>query len=554
MKVLLVAVNSKYTHTSLAVRTLSANSGGVEFLEYTINEKTEKVVSGVYNKAPDIVCFSCYIWNIEYVVKAAGDIKSAMPKIKIVFGGPEVTFSSAEFLRKNSFADAVIKGEGEEIFAELCKNGFDFENTGGVTYRSGEKIVENEGFGYIENLDSLEFAYTEEDLEKNSGKLIYYESSRGCPYNCSYCLSSTVHSVRFKSLEKVKRELDIIIKYKPKTLKFVDRTFNSGNKRTYELIKYIIENGRGMSFHFEIAAHTLTDELINLINSAPEGMLLLEVGLQSTNPKTVKAIGRSTDYKRLSENVRKITSVGRARVHLDIIAGLPEENIESFKKTFNDAMSLKSDVLQLGFLKLLSGTKIKREESRYGYKYSAHPPYEVISNDSISYGELLELKKLEHVLDIYHASGVFKRALLYMESFFGGCYEMYEKIAEYFEENGLFDISLSRQAQYSALADCFGKIGGDLFLDILKLDWFTGNKNASTPTWSPEKYDAVLHKMRVRIIEENKDLFGSASVGELLKRIHIEVFGYNVLSDNEKRRTVIAFDKSASVIGEIKVP
>ena len=554
MKVLLVAINSKYTHTSLAVRTLWANGGECEFCEYTINEKTEKVVSGVFEKAPDIVCFSCYIWNIEYVLKAAGDIKSALPNIKIVLGGPEVTFSSKTVLENNAFVDAVIKGEGEEIFKKLCDNGFDFENTDAVTYRNNGSVTENDGFGYVKNLDSLNFAYTDDDLEKNSDKLIYYETSRGCPYNCSYCLSSTVHSVRFKSIDKVKRELDVIMKYKPKTLKFVDRTFNSGNERTYELIKYIIENGDGMSFHFEIAAHTLTDKLINLINSAPEGMLLLEVGLQSTNEQTINAIGRVTNYRRLLTNVKRITDVGCAHVHLDIIAGLPMEDFKSFKKTFNDAMSLNPDVLQLGFLKLLKGTRIRNEKEKYSYKFSAHPPYEVISSDCMSYGELLELKKIEEVLDIYHASGVFKRTLKFAEGFFPDCYSMFDKISKYFEKNGLFDISLSRRAQYEALAKCFGETGGELFFDILKLDWFTGNKNASTPDWSLDGYSAELHKMRVEIINENRDLFGSAPVGELLKRIHLEIFRHDVLSDNSRRKTIIAFDKNASVIGEIKLP
>lgn len=555
LKILLVAVNSKYSHTSLAVRSLCANSKGAEFAEYTINEDITSVASSIYEKSPDVVCFSCYIWNIEFVLKLANDIKKMMPEVKIVLGGPEVSFSAKEVLENNNFLDAVIVGEGEETFSELSENGFEFSGVNGVVYKNGE-IVENSPRPLIEELDSLVFPYTDADLYKNRGKLIYYESSRGCPYCCSYCLSSTVHGVRFKSVEKVESELHKIIKAKPGTVKFVDRTFNADSERTIKLIEFMKKEGSGVTFHFEIEAHTLNEDFFSAVKDAPEGMFRFEIGLQSTNSKTLRTINRSGNTDKLFENIRRITDMGNIHVHLDLIAGLPYENMESFEKSFNDALSLNPDVLQLGFLKLLKGTKIRENAEKFGYVYRDYPPYEVISNESMASGELLRLKKTEELLDKFYNSGAFKRSIKYLSDVSGSYWTFFSELTDYFEGRRLFDIKHSRENLYGILAD-FAKEKGfsPAFTDVLKFDFLTSTINASTPSWSNDGYDIEFHKRRVEVIEENlATVFAplqDKTVREILKLVHFEKFSFRIFDGYKEEKWMAAFTKQGQFLGEI---
>ncbi|MBP3360982.1 MAG: B12-binding domain-containing radical SAM protein [Clostridia bacterium] len=555
MRILLVAVNSKYIHTSLSVRTLSANAGGLDFIELTINEDITELLSAVYERRPDVICFSCYVWNIEYILKAASSLKSMLPEALIVFGGPEVSFCAGEILQRHEFVDAVIRGEGEETVAALAGNGFKFDGVRGVTYR-GKNIIENPDAPPVQDLDSLVFPYTDEDLAENSRKLIYYESSRGCPYRCSYCLSSTEHSVRYKSVGKVKAELGRIIAAKPQTVKFTDRTFNSDAKRGAQLLLYMLENGQGITFHFELAAHTLTEEFMEIAARAPEGMFRFEIGLQSTNHDTLKAIKRSTELARLFKNVSRLTSMKNIHVHLDLIAGLPFEDYKSFGKSFNDAVGLRPTVLQLGFLKLLRGTDARAEAFRHGYKYRSYPPYEVIENAYISCGELLKLKRIEAVFDMYYNSGAFKKSVLYLERLCGNSFRLFELLAEQFENKRLFSVQLSRSALYEKLCEFAVSLGAeDLFFDLLKADYLTSNKNAVTPSWSLRPYNTELHKKRTEIIEgDNRELFscfGDMPVRDILKRVHFEEFSYRVHDDCSFKRCVLAFSKSGDLLGEI---
>ncbi len=555
MKVLLVAVNSKYSHTSLSVRTLCANSLGAEFAEYTINEDISAVVSSIIEKKPDVLCFACYIWNIECILKLASDIKKIIPSVKIAFGGPEVSFCAAEILENHNFVDCVIIGEGEETFKELSENGFIFEGVRGVAYRDKETI-QNPPRPLVENLDSLAFPYTDDDLRTNSNKLIYYESSRGCPYCCSYCLSSTVHGVRFKSMDKVKGELLKIIEARPGTVKFVDRTFNADKSRTTELIEFMKKEGRGITFHFEIEAHTLNEVFFEAIKDAPQGMFRFEIGLQSTNSETLHAINRMGNTEKLFENVRRITDMGNIHVHLDLIAGLPHENIHTFEKSFNDAISLKPHVLQLGFLKLLKGTEIRKRAKEYGYVYRDYPPYEVIQSGSMTAMELLRLKKLEELLDRFYNSGAFKGGLEYLMEVSGSPWKLFSGLTDYFEDNGLFDIKHSRESLYKILCDFAEYKGVPLeFWDILKFDYFTTTVNASTPLWSKDGYDTEFHKRRVEVIEENPDdVFGALKdepVKNILKLVHFETFSYRIFDGNKKEKWMAVFTKQGKFLGEI---
>ena len=544
LKPLLIGINSKYTHTSLSVRTLSANSNGTEFCEFTINENVLDVAANIYARQPDVLCFSCYIWNIEYVLKLASTLKKMLPDVIIVFGGPEVSYSGTEVLEKNSFVDAVIRGEGEETFKELTEKGFLFENVMGVTYRS-DRIIENPGRNPIEDLDSLAFPYTQEDLTENKGKLIYYESSRGCPFGCSYCLSSAEHGVRFKSLEKVKRELELIINSKPSTIKFVDRTFNASKSRALELIRFMMKKGEGVTFHFEIEAHSISDEFLELVKSAPPGMFRFEIGIQSTNPDTLCAINRNPDIERLLSNIKNIISLGNVHVHLDLIAGLPFETYEIFKKSFNDCLSLEPDVMQLGFLKLLKGTKIRIEENKFSYRYTEFPPYEIISNCHITCDEIIKLKKIEFLVDKYYNSGAFKFALRYLRDVYGDYMSFFEALCTFFE----FDIKYSRDGLYEILAGF--RREDKLFLNILKFDYFTNTKNASTPVWSAEAYNMEVHKKRAEIIEKNRNtIFPDRTVRDILKNVHFEEFSWD-LENKKQEKWIGVFAKSGCFLGKV---
>ena len=451
MKALLVAVNAKYIHTSLSVRTLKAyaNSDNVEMAEYTINERVEDILRSIFLKKADVVLFSCYIWNVEVCLDVADMLKKVSPETKIIFGGPEVSFDDTEYMQKYDFIDAIMRGEGEATFKEWLEIG---EMADGITYRENGEIIRNKDRELIHDITSIPFPYTDEDIEKNSGKLIYYESSRGCPFRCSYCLSSTTHSVRFRDMDVVKEELMFFVRHNVRIVKFVDRTFNADRKRTCELVKFLIDNAKNTTFHFEVAADLINDELVELFKTAPEGLFQLEIGVQSTNDKTIKAIDRKTDFEMIKRAVKLVQKAGGVHMHLDLIVGLPFEDFNSFGKSFDDVFNLRPDVLQLGFLKLLRGTKIRSEEEKYGYRYNSKPPYEVLKNDFISYEDVLLLKGIEEVFERYYNSGVFKGAMEYLLKKYNSPFEMFKKLWLFYDGN---------------VGGAFGKIVSSLVNDIL---------------------------------------------------------------------------------------
>ena len=544
MRVLLAAVNAKYIHTSLSVRSLKAyvRDYDVDFMEFTINENPGEVLKRIYSYGADIVAFSCYIWNIGFILRIAGSLKKIAPDIKIIFGGPEVSFDSEMYMDKYRFIDAVIRGEGEETFCDLLKKGFHID---GVTYRDEDgKIVRMKDRGPICDLNKIPFPYTKKDIYENRNKLIYYESSRGCPFSCSYCLSSTVHNVRFRNIETVKRELKAFIDQGCRIIKFVDRTFNADRKRAAELVEFLIHEGKTTQFHFEIAADLINDEMIRLFRSAPKNMFLLEIGVQSTNEKTISEIDRKTDFDRISSAVQALK--GSVHMHLDLIAGLPYENYESFTRSFNDVMELEPDVLQLGFLKLLRGTKIRDLKDKHGYIFEDDPPYEVLGNKYISYGELLKLKNIEYVLDRYYNSEIFQNSIRYLIRRYDSPYEMFESLAGFFEERGLFGIGISQSGLFGYLAEF---CGDELFRDYLKLDYFINTNNPSTPSWSNESFDRALLRKRFDILTEEfiktqLPEYSDMPVKEIIKKISIERFSYDVLKDGIRCENVLIFDKT----------
>lgn len=543
MKVLLVAVNAKYIHTSLSVRTLKmyANADNVEIAEYTINERVSDILRSIFLKKADAVLFSCYIWNIEMCLEIAQMLKKVSPDTRIVFGGPEVSYDDCEYMKQYNFIDAIIRGEGEMTFKEWLEKG---ECVDGITYRQGDEIIRNKDRENIADLSSIPFPYTAEDIEKNKGKLIYYESSRGCPFRCSYCLSSTTHNVRFRDTELVKAELMFFAEHNVRIVKFVDRTFNADRKRTAELVKFLIDNAKNTTFHFEIAADLINDELAELFRTAPKGLFQLEIGVQSTNDTTIKAIDRKTDFDKIKKTVNVLKGANGVHLHLDLIAGLPFENLDSFKKSFDDVFALRPDELQLGFLKLLRGTKIRREEQKYGYEYNSKPPYEILKNDFVSYDDILLLKGVEEVFEKYYNSGAFRETMEYLLKKQVSPFELFEKLWLFYEKNGCNTVGQSRNSLYEILSHFCDE---ELFRDILKLDYFTYNKGVSTPKWSLSPCDKTLLKGRFEIlteefVAENLPEYVGILPKEIVKNIHFERFEYDVLADCKKRKCIIIFD------------
>lgn len=548
MKYLLIGINSKFSHTNLAIRTLRAyaNTPEVFLCEYTINEPVSQVLSEIYKQNADALFFSCYIWNIEYIKKLCSNLRK-ITDAKIILGGPEVSFNPEEVLRECE-ADACIIGEGEVTFSELVKNGLDFKNTDGVVFKNGE-IIRNKMRELID-INSVPFPYTDEELKELSGKLIYYETARGCPYNCSYCMSSTIKGVRFKDIETVKKELLVFIKNDVKIVKLTDRTFNADYKRTLEIFEFLIQNKGNTTFHFEISAHILNDEIFEVLKKAPKDLFQFEIGVQSTNNKTIEAINRKTDFEKLSFEVLRIKALGTVHMHLDLIAGLPFETFEIFKKSFNDVFSLRPDMLQLGFLKLLHGTKIRAEEKEYNYLYSEFPPYEVLANKYISYDELLELKNIEEIVDKFYNSGIFKESLEFLLEKYETPFSGFSEIATYFKEKGLFLMSHSRNSLFEILVD-FAKERGfeEVFYDLLKLDFLKAGNNRS-PEWSLASFDEEFYKSRFSLIEENPDVFkefDGKPAKDIIKQVHFEKFSYDILGDFRKCENILVFYKDGTV-------
>ncbi len=549
MKKLLVAINAKYIHTNLAVRMIEAyaKDPDTQVCEYTINEPKSNVIADIFAKKSDVILFSCYIWNISYIYELCETLKK-ITNAKIVLGGQEVSFNYQEVLKKHWYIDACIYGEGENTISTLIQNNFVFKDVKGVAYRDGEIII-NPQAEPIEDITCIPFPYTEEDIKKLNGRLLYYETARGCPFNCSYCMSSTFKGVRYRDIEVVKHELMFFIHNRVKIVKVVDRTFNADPQRAYEIFKFLIENPGETTFHFEIAAHILDDKTIELLKKAPKGLMQFEIGVQTTNPDTVSAINRITSFDKVSNAVLKILADDNIHVHLDLIAGLPYESLESFKNSFNDVFVLRPHVLQLGFLKMLYGTKIRHEQEKHGYKYISYPPYEVLSNDYMSFSDLLELKDVEDVLEKYYNSGIFKHSIDFMVDKAQTPYDLFKELATYFRQNGFFDISHSRNGLFEILVE-FAKekeFDEEIF-DLLKFDYLKSGAN-STPKWSILEYNQELNKKRFEIIEQNPHVFSEfdgQSMKDIIKQVHFEEFCYDVCTDMKKNKCIVVFKKDGT--------
>lgn len=545
MKLVLTALNAKYIHTSLSVRCLYANVKDIcdaTVKEYTINDAMGDICSDILSEKPDCVAFSCYIWNIEMVLKVSSVIKKANPNITIVLGGYEAMYESTNLMQSNPQIDVVIRGEGEITLREYINTyREEFVDIAGITYRKNGKIISTPDRLELCDLDSLPFVY-DDSIEEYKNRIIYYESSRGCPYRCTYCISGDSSKVRFLSVDRVKRELDFFIEHRVPLVKFVDRTFNANPKRAKEILRHIAQRRADTVFHMELSGDIIDDEMIEIISNVKEGTLRFEIGVQTTNPNTMKAIERDISFSKLSETVKKLMELDTAHVHLDLIAGLPEENLVSFKKSFEDVLSLKPHVLQLGFLKLLKGSKIRTQEEKYNYKYSPYAPYEVISNDFVSYEDLSCIKCVENALEKYYNSGSFLHIIKYFFQKEESMFDLFLKIGKYIKESFVVGYAFSKQQLFDALYDAMGS-DDVLFAEALKKDYLMHFRIGKRPDW----FDDADVSLTSRVYDMFRDEefkrvhfpeYYDIPAKEIMKHIHAERFSDGVYIFDYKKNSV----------------
>ncbi|WP_024613510.1 B12-binding domain-containing radical SAM protein [Clostridium sp. Ade.TY] len=489
MKILLTAINSKFIHSNLAVRYLKAFTKDMDaeckIREFSINDREERVLEEIIKEKPNVVCFSTYIWNVEMVNRLSELIKQVDSNIEILYGGPEVSYDSMVILEEFS-GDYIIEGEGEKTFREFVEyklNMRDIESIRGLFYKRDGEVKFN-GSRPLMSMDELVFPY-EEDEDLNN-KIVYYEASRGCPFNCKYCLSSTIHGVRFHKIDRVIEELNYFIEKKVKLVKFVDRTFNCNHKFSMAIWKFLIDSNTETQFHFEISADILKDEEIELLREAPEGRFQFEVGVQTTNDEVLSNINRFVNFTDIKEKVVELLSIRNIKQHLDLIAGLPGEDYASFRRSFNDVHSIKPEEIQLGFLKLLKGSSMREESDKYDMKYSPYPPYEILSTNKISYSELMDLKKVEHMVDKYYNSQKFNNILNYFYPKFKEPFVLFHELSKFYDEKGYFNRSIGNNEYYKFFLDFNEEVlKEDNFIlrEIIRYDYLLHNKRRGIPDY-----------------------------------------------------------------------
>ncbi len=539
VKILLTAINAKYIHSNLALYSLKAYAKAynpyIRITEFTINNYTDDILQSVYKEKPDFIGFSCYIWNMGIIERLCTELRKLLPGCKIWLGGPEVSYDAKRRLEAEEAIDGIMIGEGEGTFLELLDyyigGGLSLEHIKGIAFRESARRTGDfpAPGGYLPaeptervtvtpvrpeiDLNTLPFPY--ENMEDFKNKIIYYETSRGCPYSCSYCLSSVDKKVRFRNIELVKQELAVFLEQRVPQVKFVDRTFNCNRNHALAVWKYIKENDNGVTnFHFEISADILGEEEMKILNSLREGLVQLEIGVQSTNFQTVEAIHRRMNLDKLKQAVNLIHKGGNVHQHLDLIAGLPYEDLKTFKKSFNEVYALSPDQFQLGFLKVLKGSAMHRESKEWGTAYQSIPPYEVLYTGWLSYDDILILKMVEDMVEIYYNSRQFEYAIKYMEHFFETPFDLYYGLGSYYEEKKLRGIQSSRLKRYEILIDFMDKMketGKDTavninlgaFRNILVHDLYLRENLKSRPSFA-EKYEEYKKQYRDFYCNEQK--------------------------------------------------
>lgn len=566
MKVLLTALNAKYIHTNLAVRYLEKSVADIlghediNIKEFTINNNVDYIIREIYNYHPDVLCFSCYIWNMDMINYITKHIKKIMPEVMIILGGPEVSFDTKTLMEENDSIDIVIIGEGEEIFRELIltlNNNDDYSLVQGIAFRARGQIIFTEPKNTLPKMEDLPFPYDGEEL--NSDKIVYYESSRGCPFNCQYCLSSSISGVRFLPIERVKNDIQYFIDQGVRQVKFVDRTFNAKKSYAMEIMNYILEHHNGKTnFHFEVTADLLDEETLDFLSTVPVGIFQFEIGVQSTNEKTLDIIDRHVDFQKLSYVVRKISKNRNIHQHLDLIVGLPEEDYFSFRKSFDDVFNLRPEKLQIGFLKLLKGSGLRNKAMDYGYIYSDNPPYEVMETTWLSYGDIVRLKGIEEMVEVYWNSGIFSSSIeLIINSFYSSSFKFFEELWKYWQNQGYHHTSHSKNKLYEILAEFYSFNEFDnyqVFIEVLKLDFLKNTKTSSLPSIFNRVVVNDFKNKCHEFLQDPKNLeqylprYKDMPAKQIIKQVHFEPFTVDVTEVDNLKYKVDSIEKCEVVV------
>lgn len=547
MKILLTTLNSKFIHTNLAIRYLKSYTKDLvdaDIREYTINNDLDYILKDIYKNDYDVILFSTYIWNVLDIVKLCENIKKVKPNTIIGLGGPEVTYDSENAMEKYPFVDYILCGEGELVFRDLVmylQGNKNIEDVEGIVYRNNGKIVVNRPKELLQNLDEIPSPYENLDPKEYENRIVYYETSRGCPFNCQYCLSSTLKGLRYFSIDRVKKDLKALIDARVSQIKFIDRTFNANKKFAKEIMNFLMENDNDYTtYHFEVTAHLLDDDMLEFLSNCKEGLFQFEIGVQTTNQKVLDAVGRRDDFTKLSKVVKKIASYRNIHQHLDLIAGLPYEDYASFENSFNDVFNLGIEHLQLGFLKMIKGTGVRKTANEHGYKYKDYPPYEVLYNNYISYSQILKLKDIEEILEKYYNSKNFVLSMRYIifNYYKESPFKFFEEFATYFDKNGYFDVAQGKNQLYKILLDFYNESinkNNDLFNDILKYDYISLGKTSNIPQFF-NKLDMEDFKNRCHVFLQDENNiskylhnFENKPAKHIIKYVHFEPFKFDIL-------------------------
>ena len=565
--ILLVGINAKYIHSNFGIYCIEAyaNEHGIgkdelKLCEYTINQNEATILADIYENKPDMVAFSCYIWNIEYVLRISRELKKVLPDTDIWCGGPEVSFDTEKLLGKNMWLKGIMSGEGEETFFELAQYymgilGRELKDIDGISYRDNDVVTVNKERDRM-SMDDIVFPY--KDIEALKNRIIYYETSRGCPYGCSYCLSSVEKKVRFRSLELVEKELQFFIDNKVKQVKFVDRTFNCNHEHTMAIWKYIGEHDNGITnFHFELSADLLTEDEIALVSSFRPGLVQFEIGVQSTNPDTLRAIHRNHDLTGLKKRVSEVYEGRNIHQHLDLIAGLPYEDYETFRNSFNEVYDMKPDQLQLGFLKVLKGSPIHCDSDKYGIVCQDIPPYEVLHTDWLSFEDILKLKQVEDMVERYYNSMQFEASVKFMVQRADTPFDFFMQIGKFFHDKGYDAMQQSRIGNYEILYEfAKTKLGQEdikILEQLLIFDLYARENLKKRPEFIDYE-NGIPDKEFIREFYQNQEnvkrfleIYDGYDWKQLSRMTHIEIFDYDILGFMETgvctaRKNIYIFD------------
>lgn len=545
MKVLIATLNAKYIHTSLAIRYLKAfcqKDFEVDIAEYTIKDPAMNIVSDLYQRRPDVLGFSCYIWNIEETIAIIKMIKKIMPELIIVLGGPEVSYDTDYWMKRLPEVDFIVMGEGEETFHHLLQvieGDRKFHFVYGIAYRKGDEVIITPGRPKLDLNEIPSPHRFEEDVPTLANRVVYFETSRGCPFSCQFCLSSIEVGVRYFDMERTKEDLLYLIDSGAKLIKFVDRTFNIKREYALEIFDFLIKNHRGCVFQFEITADIMRPEVLEFLSEhAPPGIFRFEIGVQSTNDLTNELVKRRQNFAKLTRTVTMVRDSHKIDQHLDLIAGLPEENYDSFRKTFNDVFALGPEELQLGFLKMLRGTGLRNDAEKYGYVYMDHAPYEILGNDVLPFSDIVRIKRVEDVLEKYWNAHRLDRTVLYLiKNEFPSAFDFFQQFGDYWEEQGWQKIGHQLEDLFTRLHSflrCRDTASLEVVEGLMKLDYFMNHKYKPRKIWWNFTIDKAEQSQYLRWLAEHPEKVSpefaelKLSEKELHKHAVIEVLPFDL--------------------------